>query len=271
MTRPPTESVNFGAVVSMPVESRCILCHVRDLCGCDRADCPHQATIAPVREAESTDSRPLSGTETDESPSAASTGGSRGRNGSRASQRLPIIVGIDLSLTSTGIAVMCADIIDVQRIRSVGRKDATVTDTAKRIDTIGSAVALNAAGTDLAVIEAPSFGSRNGSQHERGGLWWDVIRRLVRLGVPIATVSPQCRAKYATGRGNAGKDEVLAAVVRRYPDVDVTGNDVADALVLAAMGARWLGAPIDDLPKTHLAAMDGAKWPEIVAELKGQR
>ena len=38
----------------------------------------------------------------------------------------------------------------------------------------------------------------------------------------------------ATGAGGglkAGKDQVLAAVIRRYPDVPVDGNDQADALV----------------------------------------
>lgn len=42
-----------------------------------------------------------------------------------------------------------------------------------------------------------------------------------------------------------------------------TGNDEADALVLAAMAHRHLGHPIDELPKTHLAAMDKIRWPGL--------
>jgi crossover junction endodeoxyribonuclease RuvC len=56
---------------------------------------------------------------------------------------------------------------------------------------------------------------------------------------------------------------VLAAVVRRYPHTDVTGNDLADALVLAAMGARRLGFPIEtSLPVANLAAMTKISWPQ---------
>jgi len=180
------------------------------------------------------------------------------------------VVGIDLSLASTGLAVADPDGVRVHRVRSTGRKDATALDTSLRLGRIAEQVEITTGPADLAVIESPSFGSHTGSQHERGGLWWDVVRRLVDRGIPIATVSPPSRAKYATGKGNAGKDEVLAAVVRRYPAVDVTGNDVADAVVLAAMGCRWLGQPIDDLPKVNLAAMDGAKWPATVPQLHGE-
>ncbi|GMA22268.1 hypothetical protein GCM10025864_44320 [Luteimicrobium album] len=56
---------------------------------------------------------------------------------------------------------------------------------------------------------------------------------------------------------------MLAAVIRRHPTVDITGNDEADALILAAMGARHLGHPIDDVPATHLAAMNGGQWPDL--------
>jgi crossover junction endodeoxyribonuclease RuvC len=172
------------------------------------------------------------------------------------------VVGIDLSLTSTGVAVADGSDVRVHRITSRGSKSATIAETWRRIDGITEQVlcVFDDRPPSLVVIESPSYGSHTGSQHERGGLWWTVVGQIVAWRCPIATVSPQCRAKYATGRGNAGKDEVLAAVVRRYATVDVTGNDVADAVVLAAMGARYLWQPFDEVPKTHLAAMDGAKW-----------
>lgn len=115
---------------------------------------------------------------------------------------------------------------------------------------------------DLVVVEQPAFSRSTGSMHDRSGLWWLAVAKLRSLDRPVVEVTPTARAKYATGKGNAGKDAVLAAVVRRYPDVEVTGNDEADALVLAAMGARWAGHPIDDPPKTHLAALEAVRWPE---------
>ena len=57
-------------------------------------------------------------------------------------------------------------------------------------------------------------------------------------------------------------DAEFIAAARRFPDVEVTNNNEADALVLAAMGARHLGRPIDDMPKSHLTALDAVRWPE---------
>lgn len=53
-------------------------------------------------------------------------------------------------------------------------------------------------------------------------------------------------------------------MIRRYPQVDITGNDIADALVLAAMAARRLGFPIEEaLHQANLAALDKINWPGV--------
>lgn len=175
------------------------------------------------------------------------------------------IIGIDPSLTSTGLAVIePGKFVHTGTIlgRGVGIPRMRQTRTS-----VGAWLGAWNQATDLAVIEGPSYNSMSGQKghHERAGLWWLLVDMLVKRGVQYAVVPPACRARYATGKGNAGKDAVLAAVVRRYADVDVTGNDQADALVLAAMGARWLGEPIEtSLPKANLTAMDAVRWPEAV-------
>jgi Holliday junction resolvasome RuvABC endonuclease subunit len=180
------------------------------------------------------------------------------------------IVGLDLSLTSTGIAVIQGDDVRLDRVRSVGRKDATLQQRNTRLGSIvgGLIQSLTDNGTrpDLVVIEGPSYGQhRQGGQHDRAGLWWAVVSVHLDKGVPVVEVPPATRSKYATGKGNAAKDHVLASVVRRYPGVIVDGNDTADALVLAAMGARHLGQPIEaSLPQANLAAMDAVAWPQEV-------
>lgn len=108
---------------------------------------------------------------------------------------------------------------------------------------------------DLAVIEAPAYSRGMGMAHERAGLWWRLYSMLHEQSIPVLVVLPNLRAKYATGKGNAGKDQVLLAASRRYPGVPMTNNNEADAVVLAAMGARWAGHPIDSLPKAHVDAM----------------
>lgn len=175
------------------------------------------------------------------------------------------IVGLDLSLTSTGVAV--ADELDVVEVEQIRTKPtgAGLVARRERLRRIRTELRPWMHDADLVVIEGLAYASRSPHATERAGLWWLVVDHLLADHVPVAVVSPTARAKYATGKGNAGKDQVLAAVVRRYPDVDVTGNDEADAVVLAAMGARSLGYPIEaggitGLPKTHLEAMTKVAW-----------
>lgn len=177
------------------------------------------------------------------------------------------IVGLDLSLTSTGVAVLDTTTGSrmVERITSKGKQDAGLRDRYTRLLRLSTIISdiVHDACPDLVVIEQPAFSRITGHQHDRSGLWWLVLHAIGDC--KIAEVAPTARAKYGTGKGNAGKDAVLAAVVRRYSDVEVEGNDDADALILAAMGARHLGAPIEDsLPIAHLAAMDSVKWPAVV-------
>lgn len=171
------------------------------------------------------------------------------------------IVGLDLSLTSTGVASITDGDITVRRVQSKGRKDATLHERRDRLADLAAAITEHAQDATLVVIEGPSFGQhRQSGQHDRAGLWWLVVDLLAEV-TRVVEVPPASRSKYATGKGNASKDAVLAAVVRRYLAVDVTGNDEADALILAAMGARHLGQPIDDMPLTHTAAMTKVAWP----------
>ena len=178
------------------------------------------------------------------------------------------VVGLDLSLTSTGIALIGnGELSDTKREKSTGKKADTWTQRAARLNDLADRVLAWVDDYDptLVVIESPSYGSVHGSQHDRSGLWWMIAAALHEMQIPVATVSPNGRAKYASGNGRAGKDEVLAAVVTRYASesMPITGNDVADAVVLAAMGSRWLGVQVEkSLPAANLLAMDGAAWPE---------
>ncbi|PYG00180.1 Holliday junction resolvasome RuvABC endonuclease subunit [Georgenia satyanarayanai] len=172
------------------------------------------------------------------------------------------VVGIDLSLTATGIAHAYTGGTTVDTITSKGTADATLPARAARLDRLTTTILDNLGDAQLVVLESPSLGqARQGGQLDRHGLWWLVAHALHRRGYPTATVTPAGRAKYATGKGNAPKDAVLLAVARRYPTVEVVNNNEADALVLAAMGTRHLGHPIDDMPLTHTAALDAAHWP----------
>lgn len=169
---------------------------------------------------------------------------------------VPVVMGIDPSLTSTGLAII-APSGRVQALRRIVTKPSgdTIRDRLHRLQRIIDQIPFNV--PSLAVIEGPSYGNRHGHQHDRAGLWWQLVGTLHAHRCTILEVPPTVRAKYATGKGTAGKDAVIAATVRRFPTLNIDGNDVADALTLAAIGRRLLGHPIDDpMPKVNLAALD---------------
>ncbi|MDN5688231.1 MAG: hypothetical protein L0G94_16370, partial [Brachybacterium sp.] len=85
-------------------------------------------------------------------------------------------------------------------------------------------------------------------------------------GVPVVEVSPPSRMMYATGKGNAGKDLVLVTTAATYKQAEVTGNDVADAVVIAAMISRLAGQPIElrQPAQTKLKALAKIKMPDGV-------
>lgn len=178
------------------------------------------------------------------------------------------IVGLDLSLTGTGVAAVWsrsgARYALLDRVKSPPAGDEWAARWARIVAVVDEVRGLLGE-PELVVLEAPAYSRTTGHVHDRAGLWWTVYRHLHYRDIPVLVVTPNKRAKYATGKGTAGKDEVLAAVVRRYPWADVENNDHADALTLAAMGARLLGQPVEEsLPQAHLAAMDGLSLPGML-------
>lgn len=174
------------------------------------------------------------------------------------------IVGLDLSLTSTGIAVIGPPGIQVADVVSKATGD-TIDARSARLRRVAGKIhewCIHSAPDPLIVIEQPAYSRQTGHMHDRSGLWWLTVARLTGIGVGVVEVSPTVVKKYATGKGGASKDAVLAAVIRRYPAVEVANNNQADALVLAAMGSRHLGTPIEEsLPAVQVAAMATPKWP----------
>lgn len=176
----------------------------------------------------------------------------------------PFVVGVDLSLTSTGVASR----LGVERIRSSGHTTDSLDQRWERLTAVSTQVAtavFRHGKVDLVVIEGPSMHSVGGHAHDRSGLWWLVVNLFKTparwASPPLAIMAPTARSKYGTGKGNAGKDAVLAAVIRRYPQFDVDGNDVADALLLCAAGMDFLGHPLVEVPAINRQALIKVAWP----------
>lgn len=167
-------------------------------------------------------------------------------------------IGIDPSLTSTGICIVEWDGSISLRGASSRIDDDTPRDQIRRLRELSAGIVDAVEGfrpDDVVVIE----GYITHLQSAKRGLiiasWYEIVRTLVDAGVQhIVVIPPTTRAKYATGGGHHQKDKVLIQAIRRYPQADVQNNDEADALFLAAIGRHLAGHTIEPqpLPATHL-------------------
>lgn len=165
------------------------------------------------------------------------------------------IVAFDLSLTATGVAWDDDE----------GGAGGTAVISTKfgglnRLAVIRDRVLATAIGADLVLLEGYSFGQARGTSHmhAQGELGGVVRLALFEAGYRLVDVPPATLKKFATGKGNAKKEEVLAAAIRRlgYPG---SNHNESDALWLVAIGFHLMGTPTVDLPKLHTEAL--AKIP----------
>src|SRR5687767_3314592 len=128
------------------------------------------------------------------------------------------IVGLDLSLTSTGMSdglmvnrvvqTKAGELLEARLDRLLGRVMSFVQDPDGFYSRVRTA--------DLVVIEAPAF-SRSGPGHEELAALRVMVRhRLWRNKIPYAMVSPTTLKRYVTGHGAATKALMTEAVDDRY-------------------------------------------------------
>ena len=158
------------------------------------------------------------------------------------------LMGLDLSLTSTGF--------------SVNGQTGTISTSLKgmeRLDFISTNVISIAKERDVwaVMVEGYSFASRNSQAHSIGELGGIVRFRLWKLGIPYVEIPPTSRAKFATGRGNAAKTEVMSAISARTGIVwsGKGADDQCDAWILEQIGLAYLGKSEIDWPATNREAL----------------
>lgn len=164
------------------------------------------------------------------------------------------IVGLDLSLTATGICGDAGPRVYTSKRRGMDR----LTDILDNVywDQIGDA-------TDLVVLEGYSFGSRGAAVVSLGELGGVMRHTMHTNGCVYVEVPPSVLKKFATGKGNAGKPDMLAAAIRSGYDGPNDDNAV-DAWWLRQMGVYAVSDT--ELPGvTPLAYRDEAvskiEWP----------
>lgn len=189
-----------------------------------------------------------------------------------------VVLGVDVSLTGTGLAWLESPSGDRLTARLSNPARATADDIHRAVGAIpkGSPVPLGvrldrlcshvtiAVGDNwsplpkLAVIERPFSNPKTpGTNVLLGMAQAAVLIALTRMYIPVVFVPPKTRAKFATGNGNAGKPDVLTAAVEQFgyqgthgqtePTSDISKvkwsehYDHADALILAVIGGHLLG------------------------------
>lgn len=170
------------------------------------------------------------------------------------------LMGVDLSLTSTGISIAGETFAINPRTKGIER----LVEVSTRIVELATTYNPNAI-----ILEGYSFGSKFTRAHAIGELGGCVKVALYQAGFHIVEVPPTCRAKFATGRGNASKIDVLLAI-RRLSGIEFlgsSGDDECDAWVLEQMGMAVLDESPYNWSETQLSALDKINWTPLYQSL----
>ena len=164
------------------------------------------------------------------------------------------IAAFDLSLTCVGFA-------DGHR-SGVLVPPATANRGVERLRWIRNAVLRQAADAQLVVLEGYSFASRGRAIVSLGELGGVVRCALTDAAIAWLEIAPSSRALFATGKGNAGKPEVLAAAIREL-GYEGHSYDEVDALWLRAMALEHYAPSAARLNEKRRKALAAIAWPVL--------
>lgn len=137
-------------------------------------------------------------------------------------------IGLDLSLTSTGLALLdtthTTHLIVPKQRRGFERVHYIVSSILSLLPNPDEPYRL--------AIEGYSFGSKGRAVFDIAECGGIVRWELARHGYEWTDVPPATLKKWATGKGNADKGLMLATAIRRY-GYEGSSHDEADALHLA--------------------------------------
>lgn len=147
------------------------------------------------------------------------------------------VLGIDLSLISTGICLLEDSKFETALIGTKLRGCERLNYIRDEIEDFVLSYSPR-----LVVLEGYSFGSigQTFSIGELGGI---IKLFLVNSGYKTIIVPPKCLKKFITGNGNSGKEIMLVKTLSKYK-VEFENNNLCDAFGLAQMGQVYLNGTI---------------------------
>ncbi|AYP69995.1 RuvC-like Holliday junction resolvase [Mycobacterium phage CRB2] len=187
---------------------------------------------------------------------------------------MPLVLGIDTSLTATGLCQVAFQGLDnsgapvglVMRTATVSAPppakngDRSKRAMARRVNRLLEQIgeALDDHRPDLIAMEALAYAAKGEGVWVLPWIWGRVIELCEERDIPLIVVGTSQLKKYVVGKGagpGTDKDSVMLAVAKRWPQAEVSNNNEADATAVASIGCRYLGYPIEQLPKDHLTIM----------------
>lgn len=163
------------------------------------------------------------------------------------------VYGVDFSLRSTGLASFDGTLWDTATIKSAP-EDQSPGSFLSRVDDITARI-LNWCDPHhggVVCMEGIAFNAKGRAVDRLHYGWWATYRAITEHhGEPYVVTATELK-RLATGRGTAGKDEMLLAAARLIPDAPVRNNDEADAAWLTVAASIIDGHPVIKLPADHI-------------------
>ena len=145
------------------------------------------------------------------------------------------VMGIDPSLTGTGIAVikdgqLVAQTLAPKKLRGVHRLKWFRFEFVKL---------LNMYEPDLCAIEGYGFGAKNSHAHSLGELGGVLKLQMLDCMTDFLVVPPTSLKLFVTGKGNSPKTVMGKELYKRF-DIDLDDDNQVDAAGLAMMAMGWV-------------------------------
>lgn len=164
-------------------------------------------------------------------------------------------VGIDPS-TKTGFVALddLGNVLRAKELTGTGGQDP------KRMVTLIDEIMRHLQPEDVICIESPAMHAQGSAVGFMWGLAHGIRMALHRRGWQYSDVAPTAVKKFATGKGNTKKDEMVLPIFKRW-GFEHSSDNVRDAFVLAQIALTLTGKMAIQITKTQWEVLEAIRNP----------